>query len=335
MSNPNLDLIRDDTTEKLAPMKIGRHEYLVNTALGYYPYFSITLRQRVKQKKVINAIVTGEGGIGKSYTAIDICRTLSPKYFNEDDIVFNYLDFMRAVVTSKRGTPIMFDEPSYAMSKKDWYKELTKALVKTIESFRFKGKPLFIPIINKALLEKDIRTYLIQFHVAVYDRGKARVYRVYQSAFQPKAYNYELCKLHYKMFDNNLCDKDSCLTCKHLAPKNIKDRCPIFRARYERKKMQTQEARYEEQIQEAEKDEISKLTLEEIEPMVIKHADLFVDIDKNKIDRNKLDLTLRRKLNIRIGHNKLYRLANLLEFDYPKILPEPNEVLNKNNVDKS
>ena len=171
--------------QKVKPMKMGKHEFLINPKLGYYPYYSVMLRQRVKQKKIVNNVVTGEGGVGKTYFGNDICRVLSP-YFDVDDIVFRYLEFMRCVITSPRGTPIEFDEPSYAMSKKDWYKEITKALVKTIESFRFKGKPLFIPIINKSLLEKDIRNYLLQFHVVVHDRGIATAYRLYTSQFREK-----------------------------------------------------------------------------------------------------------------------------------------------------
>lgn len=326
------DLFTNQEVEKLRPMKMGNHEFMVNTALGYYPYFSVTLRQRVKQLKVINCVVTGEGGVSKSYMAMDICRTLAPRTFGVDDIVFTYLDFMKAVITSRRGTPIMFDEPSYAMSKKDWYKELTKALVKTIESFRFKGKPLFIPIINKALLEKDIRTYLIQFHVAVFDRGKARVYRVYQSSFREKNYNYEICKLRYGLFDNNLCDIATCLTCKKLDPKDKSKRCMIFRARYERKKLSTQEQRYEQAIDEAEQKEYSKLTLDEIEARVLQYSDRFIDVDKNKIDRNQLSIVLHREMNIRVGHNKLYRLANLIEYDHPKLFPMPTPV-NVNNVE--
>ena len=161
------------------------------------------IRARVKALKIVNCTVTGEAGVSKSYTASDVCRVLSPKHFSVDDIVFTYSEFLRAVITALMGVPIEFDEPSYAMSKKDWYKDLVKALVKTIESFRFKGKPLFIPIINKALLEKDIRTYLLQYHVVMHDRGKGTVYRLYPSQFKDKVYSYEFCKLRYGLFDNN------------------------------------------------------------------------------------------------------------------------------------
>ena len=236
----------DERIETLKPFKIGHHEYFVNSALGYYPYFSIELRQRVRKHMAVNCVVTGEGGVSKSYTASDLCRTLSPKNFDVDDIVFKYPEFLRTVITSKRGTPIEFDEPSYAMSKKDWYKDIVKALVKTIESFRFKGKPLFIPIINKALLEKDIRTYLLQYQVAMMDRGRGTAYQLFASQFRDgKVYSYEICKLKYGLFDNNLCSKPSCLVCRKLNPDDKSKRCVIFRARYERKKILTQEDRYQ------------------------------------------------------------------------------------------
>jgi hypothetical protein len=325
---PSMDL------EKLKEMKMGNHRFLVNVNLGYYPYFSVQLRQRVKYQKVINIIITGEAGNGKSYFGMDLCRILSPKYYSPDDIVFTYIEFLRAVVTSRRGVPIMFDEPSYAMSKKDWYKEVTKALVKTIESFRFKGKPLFIPIINKALLEKDIRSYLLQFHVTVTDRGKAKVYGIYPSQFKDKVYSYEICKLRYDLFDKNLCNKRSCLTCKSLNPDDKSKRCPVFRARYERRKFTTQQARYEEALEESEKKERSKLTLDELQAKSLEYFDKFYDVDKNKVDVEALVWIVKRKiLGYDIGNNKAYRLARQITFDHPELF-KPKPLINRDTVDK-
>ena len=332
ISESQHELMFNKKVEKLRAMNIANHQFMVNSRLGYYPYFSIMLRKRIKQKKVINAIYTGEGGIGKSYGAMDLCRTISSK-FGAEDIVFTYVEFMRAFITTSRGTPIVFDEPSYAMSKKDWYKELTKALVKTIESFRFKGKPLFIPIINKALLEKDIRSYLIQFHIVGHDRGYASAYRIFPSQFSQKTYNYEICKLRYGLFDNNLCDKDSCLTCRKLMPKDKSQRCMIFRAMYERKKATTQEERYEKALEDAEDSEYSKLTLEEVEAKAVKYFDKFFDVDKGKIDIDMLHVVLLKEEKIRIGHNKLYKLRRLIEYDHSNLFPEPTPI-NKDNVEK-
>jgi len=310
-------------------MKLGNHEFLVNRKLGYYPYFSIQLRQRVKQLKIINCTITGEGGVSKSYTGSDMCRILSPKHFGVDDIVFKYPEFLRCVITSKRGTPIEFDEPSYAMSKKDWYKDVVKALVKTIESFRFKGKPLFIPIINKALLEKDIRTYLLQYHVVMHDRGKGTAYKLFASQFKDKTYSYELCKIRYGLFDNNLCSKKSCLKgkgnnyCAKLNPSDKSKRCPVFRATYERKKLTTQEKRYEIALEESERQEYSKLSLDEIQAKALDYFDRFYDVDKNRIDVDLMGIVLKREHKIVLGHNRLYRLKRQIEYDHPNLFEVP------------
>jgi len=303
-------------------MRLGNHSFLVNSKLGYYPYFIIELMQRIIQKKANNIVGSGEGGIGKTYQLSDICRCLS-KRFDVDDIVFNYVDFLRCVLTTKRGTPIEFDEPSYAMSKQDWYKELTKALVKTIESFRFKGKPLFIPIINKNLLEKSIRQYLLQYHVHIRDRGSATVYRIYASQFRDTVYNYQLCTLRYGLFDNNLCNKDSCLGCRKLDPSDYSKRCIIFRARYERKKMYTQEERYTIALEEAELKEYSKLSLDEIQARLMTHFDKFYFPDKDDIDIDLMAILLKRECRIKIGHNRLYRLKKQIKYDHPNLFQTP------------
>lgn len=282
--------------------------------------------------KANNMIISGEAGDGKSYMQSDIFRVLS-KRFGVDDIVFTYPEFLRCVITTNRGTPIEFDEPSYAMSKKDWYTQVTKALVKTIESFRFKGKPLGIPIINKALLEKDIRSYLLQFHIHVRDRGEASAYRISASQFKDKIYNYEICKMRYGFFDNNLCDKPSCLKCRKLNPGDKSKRCIIFRARYERKKLETQEERYAISLEEAEQKEYSKLTLDEIQVRSLNHFDKFYKVDKNDIDIDLLAIILKRECNIRIGHNKLYRLKKQIHYDHPELFDERTGI-DKDNVEK-
>jgi hypothetical protein len=320
--------------EKLKKMKLGHYRYYVNTSLGYYPYFSMELRTRIKKKKVINVVVTVEAGDGKSYMGGDLCRVLAPKTFTVDDIVFLYEDFLRCVLTSPRGTPIEYDEPSYAMSKKDWFKEVVKALVKTIESFRFKGKPLFLPIINKALLEKDIRSYLLQYQVVMKDRGDAITYRLFPSQFTQKTYQYEICKLKYGLFDNNLCDRDSCLGCNKLFNRDLSKRCNIFRAQYERKKANIQDKRYVDDMEEAKNMSAANMTIDEIEQIAMQHFDKFYLEDKNKIDVDLMVSILWRENEIDIKHSYKYRLAKQIEYDYPELF-NPKPKINKNNAENA
>lgn len=302
-------------------MRIGNYEFLVNRDISVYPYFTISIRQRVKKRMACNIVITSEARIGKSYMGTDLCRVVDRR-FNVDDVVFRFSEFMRCAMTRHMGIPITFDEPSYALSKRDWYNEIQQALVKTIESFGFKVHPLFIPVINKALLDKTIRSYLLQYQVVMRDRGFGIVYRLSPSQFQDKVYSYEYCELRYRLFDNNLCAKDTCLGCKKLNPDEKKDRCMVFRAQYERKKATTQEERYKQSEEEAEKKESQNITTDEIEAKAMTVFDKFYNKDKERIDIELLKLVLRKEFNIRIGHNRAYELQRLIVYDYPDRFPK-------------
>ena len=302
---------------KIPKIQLGRFEYYNDVDNGIYPRFSTTIRRRVNSKRATNCTVCGEGGIGKTYTANDICRGLSKK-FKIEQVVFRYREFLMAVIYTGMGVPIVFDEPSYAMSKRDWYKELNQALVKTIESFRFKVHPLFIPVINNSLIDKTIRSYLLQFTILVHDRGKASVYRLSPSSFQDKTYQYFYCSLKYPLFDRHLCNKDSCLDCEYLLNEdNPELECQIFRAVYERKKAVTQEKRYEQQLAEAEAKEYSELTVQQIVDDLMSIIDKTLN-DEGRISIPKLKLVLQKELGIRVGHNKSYDIRALIEYDHPE-----------------
>jgi hypothetical protein len=291
----------------LKKLHVGFQEFYFSQDLGVYPKFSIEIRRRVKQKRATNCTVSGEGGIGKSYHAIDICRGLS-KRFTVDQVVFNLDQFLDAVLDTPMGVPIVFDEPSYAMSKREWYKDLNKALVKTIESFRYKVHPLFIPIINKSLLDKTIRNYLLQYQVNVMDRGKATVFRLSPSQLADKTYHPFFCELKYPIFDRHLCNKDSCLGCKHLEHKE--NPCQIFRATYERKKDNIQMGRYEGDREDAKTKISQELTNSQIADQAIPLLDMY--LKKGKIHQPTLKAVLEEDLRIKVGHSRSYDIKAII-----------------------
>jgi hypothetical protein len=298
----------------LKRMHVGFQEYLYDEDLAVFPKFAFTIRHRINQKRATNVIVGGEGGIGKTYIAIQICRGLS-KRFTIDQVVFNLEQFLEAVINTPMGVPIVFDEPSYAMSKREWYKELNQALVKTMESFRFKVHPLFIPVINKSLLDKTVRNYLLQYQVVVRDRGKAIVYRLSPSPFQDKTYQSFFCTLRYPLFDRHLCNKDSCLDCKSLTRETKP--CELFRAQYERKKENIQGDRYEESLQDAQAKASSRFTNKKIADIATPHLEKFVNA-KNKINVHDLRAVLEEDCNIRIGQNRTYDIRAILIRRFPQ-----------------
>jgi len=272
--------------------------------------------------------VCGEAGEGKSYVGIEIGRSidqtfgkLTSKYakidplFGLPQVVFSYKGYLEVLLKLGRGHPIVFDEPSYAMGKREWYKQVNQALVKTVESARFMVKPLIIPIINTSLLDKTIRSYLIQYMVVLHDRGKGVVYRIQASQFQDKVYKRFLCRIRYGLMDHRECNKDSCLGCKKM------EGCYLLRARYEKKKSSIQMKRYEQDLVDSYAVEGSRLTLEQLASLVIPLKEHFVE--DNKINVVQMKLILRTEHGVRIGKNKSYDLKALLQLQHPNLFPKP------------
>lgn len=311
----------------LERINIGGWTFYQNADLGIAPYFTNTIRKRVKQKKTCNIAVVGEAGEGKSYQAAQVCRHLRKGWGELDDryakidsdyklpgIVFSYNQYLNVLLQVGMGYPIEFDEPSYAMGKREWYKQVNQALVKTVESARFMVKPLVIPIINMALLDKTIRSYLIQFMIVMTDRGKGIVYRIKPSQHQDKVYRRFFCRITYGMMDNDLCKKDSCIGCRKS------ETCQLFRARYERKKQDIQLQRYEQDLTETEKLEATRLTINQLEEIIFPHHDKYTEDGKLNVVR--MQTVLSEKLGIRIGRNKSYTLADLLKYNHPETFSE-------------
>lgn len=309
----------------LRKMEYRGYHTLVNKDVGYAPYFTNLVLHRINKKKATNIVVTGEAGIGKSYLAMAVARIIEGKTasgrdrFKIEQVVFTYEDFMDLVLKLRTGKIIVFDEPSYSMGKRDWYKQLNKALVQTVESFRFKVHPLVLPIINKNLLDKTIREHLLQFQINVTDRGKADVYRLQPSQFVSRTYHHKVCSLEIPMLDH--CDNDSCLDCPKLMQKNEDGKyvCNLFRAQYERKKANTQESRYEQAKEQAKDIETKQLTMKQLENLLWNIKEAFIDEDNREINVQYMRVAANDEYGINLSNNKAYRLKAQLEVHHPEL----------------
>jgi len=222
-----------------------------------YPAFTYTLKSRITQKLATVVLITGEAGIGKTHCAIKVLRKIDPD-FSVDQVVFRHKDFLNLVVDLPPGKPIVFDEPQYVIGHRKWYKEVAQVIVDTIESFRFTVHPLFIPIINKSLIDKTVRKYLVQYQIVVFDRGYAKVYRVRASQFTDDIQTPLFCELYLGLIDSDKCQNPWCLTC----PK-FKD-CNYLRAQYERKRASIQIKRYKAQLEEIKAKDTRDMTMREL-----------------------------------------------------------------------
>lgn len=295
--------------------KQSRNNYPVsiNEDFGYYPRFQDEISHRVKKQLAVNVVVTGEAGISKSYTAITMCRVLNKK-FSIDDVVSTYAEYMKILLKENRaGVPIIFDEPQYSLDHRDWYNQVNKALIKTITSQRFRLRPLFIPIINQNLLDKVLRSYLIQFQVIMRDRGEGDVYRLSPSQMEDKLYRTKICSIEYGLFEpEDNCPDEFCLSCKKLGE------CVAFRAQYELKKASWMKDRDEAQLEEAEAKE-NKITNEEISINLYENKEKITNPRTKRIDHKLIIPYCKEHLNLIIGIHKAETLRDGLYYSHPEL----------------
>ena len=301
---------------------VAGYKVAINTISGIYPYFTVEARQRMKNKMSLNIVITGEAGVSKTYTGAMICKLLNPR-FSLEETVMTFKEYMEAILKKgKTNVPILFDEPQYALDKRDWYNDVNKALIKTITSQRFRRRPLVIPIINQSLLDLNLRKYLLNYHIVLTDRGKGVVYRMTASQVEDKIYRRRICTLQYGLMDNNLCAKDSCLGCRVLHKKNGDDYiCNLWRSTYERKKLELVNQHDEESIAEVNKMEIKQLTDPEILNILRPYkAELRREVLRGKVLSLKYDHTLvtmkvEELTGLSLGGNRGYKLTRMLELE--------------------
>ena len=114
------------TNSDLSVINHNGFEMLQSKSLVVGPYFLNALAYRIHQKMATNVVFTGEPGIGKSYMAIAVARMLEglpaegKDRFSVDQVVFTFSEFMDLILRLKSGKINVFDEPSYAIGKREW-----------------------------------------------------------------------------------------------------------------------------------------------------------------------------------------------------------------------
>jgi hypothetical protein len=258
--------------------------------LGVAPYFSNLITTRINKQKPCNIVVTGEAGISKTYTAIGLARFIQPS-FSIEQVAMTYAEVMGLMIKLPEGHIIVMDEPEYVAGHRDWYAEQNKCLVSTLRSGRFKVHPIFIPCINKRLLDKVIRENILNYMVVMDDRGEGTVYVMSPSHFTDETYTKFLCQIRIEMLDVSKCDKMWCYSCKSFKD----DSCQLLRAQYEHKRQRIQDQRYRQDLDKSEKEEARKIPFEEWIDRAYEHFLEFLyttPTGKERISTEKICLVL-------------------------------------------
>lgn len=80
------------------------------------------------------AIICGETGSGKSYSAVSLAKLVGKRFY----IVFTPIEFLRLLNSNRlgKGDIIIFDEAGVGMSSREWYSQQNKLLGTVLQTFR-------------------------------------------------------------------------------------------------------------------------------------------------------------------------------------------------------
>jgi len=246
------DFCNWDINGFLKPMRYRGLIVPFSHELGVGPHFFNELVQRVNKVKPIRCAVVGDAGSGKTYTTIWLAKVLDPK-FTVDQIVLRGEDYIKLQRSLPPRRCIVLDEPTFSLASRTWFESWQKIIVQTIESTRFQNNPLFLPCVNRNLIDKTIREYYLNYIIEMYDRGIARIFRTKHSQWFDRlkritAYNLYLYGPGMLLSE---CDRDTCLECPELPDCNKN----IF-PQYERKRAEA--IQYYQKIGEKQLKEVGK-----------------------------------------------------------------------------
>ncbi|MCJ7632706.1 hypothetical protein MUP77_10000 [Candidatus Bathyarchaeota archaeon] len=230
------------------------------------PYFQDMIKTRLTKRYNVIMLYCGMAGIGKSFAGMATCEEFD-KSFDVDRIVFSGEEILRVVQTMKSLQWILVDEAGINMGKRSWYEEVQRAIVDTVETFRFLRLGLIFCTLNRNLLDSIVRSYLIHYQVNMIDRGYGKLYEIQPSMFDAEIRTPFIQDLYF--------EKPSA--------KLIAD--------YEEKRKITQKARYSRSLGEIEQKNSSNKTFKELVQEAIANIDAMKDA-KGSVTTGQLMLNL-------------------------------------------
>lgn len=322
---------------------------------GLTTQFFDQVAARRKNNQSVIIIITASPGEGKSYMAMRFAQIFDPKFhvldlhekpLPEEDpsqIVFERQHFHYLIGNNTPlvyGQCLMSDEAQYAMGARNWYVDIQKDLVESIESVRSKGLIIVIVALHLELLDKIIRKFVLTYMFHVEARGRAVVYRLYTPRFEKEMRKHRLGELYLKLPDFEKCSHRNCLQCKFsgVMKRQWQKRekweeigykpCKSIRAIYERRKKEFVSTRSDHAADKAAQKAVRERVIPDKQL-----AQAFVDYHKENPSRTRynnrkdiesayIQIVLEDKLGVTIGVGKAVQLRTRMYIEHPELTPE-------------
>ncbi len=326
---------------------------------GLSAQFFDQVASRRKNNQAVIIIVTAAPGEGKSYFAMRFAQIFDPNFkildlhekplpeIDPSQIVFERQHFLHLIGNDtplNDGQCLMSDEAQYALGARNWYLDIQKGLVESIESVRSKGLIIIIVALHLELLDKIIRKFVLTYMFHIESRGKAVVYRLFTPRFEHNMRKHRLGEIYLRLPDAGKCDHPNCLRCKKSGilktqwNKRAKWQtsgtftpCKSIRAIYERRKKEFVSNRSDQAkdkaAQRASRDRVvsDKEMSKGFYDHHIKNPDNTQFTRNGDLETAYIQIVIEDEMGIPIGKNKAYQLRARIMIDHPELKQKGEE----------
>jgi len=166
------------------------------------------IKKRIKNNLNFVALLTGDTGVGKSWSAIEISRQIDPEFNPIKQIAFNFAGLMRIInkfnneglddeLYKKKFKVVIFDEAQTDVNRHEWQSKTNKFLNYVLSTFRHQN----IIVLFTTPFEDYIDSNALKlFHAKFECRGWSK--KTKKSTLRPKIFQYN--PQRRKMYNHSL-----------------------------------------------------------------------------------------------------------------------------------
>jgi len=166
------------------------------------------IKKRIRNNLNFVALFTGETGVGKSWSAIEIARQIDPNFDSIKQVAFNFSGLMRVInkfnnpgldeeLYNKKYKVVIFDEAQTDVNRHEWQSKTNKFLNYVLSTFRHQNIIVFFTTPFEDYIDSNA---LKLFHANFECKGWSK--KTKKSLLRPKIFQYNPQKR--KMYNHSL-----------------------------------------------------------------------------------------------------------------------------------
>ena len=166
------------------------------------------IKKRIRNNLNFVALFTGETGVGKSWSAIEIARQIDPAFDSVKQVAFNFAGLMRVInkfnnaglddeLYDKKYKVVIFDEAQTDVNRHEWQSKTNKFLNYVLSTFRHQNIIVFFTTPFEDYIDSNA---LKLFHAKFECKGWSK--KTKKSTLRPKIFQYN--PQQRKMYNHSL-----------------------------------------------------------------------------------------------------------------------------------